>query len=274
MAYIVGDIAAQVLEKLALYRFLTAAQMQAAGVKTEQSHLYSVLRQLARTRPALVMRLDFGVLPSVGKLSAIHYLTPKGAATVAEYYRLDPSEVKHPKRVATFRQDYFHRLALVNLHITARTWSEEIGAELDFWDSYFDGAAGVRGFYPKTAVSVEKRRVVPDAVFQFTKDSTPRLCILEISMGQDTKRVLGQFTAHYDALKSKVYSEKYGVQTSPRVLWLFETEGGLQSVQKRLEMPADYAPAFFLKTLSDVQEKGFLNGWRGVQAVDGLRPLF
>jgi hypothetical protein len=86
----------QVMEHLHAYRFLTAPQLLRLGVA---SHINSLRRTLRRfeTGRKYVDWEEFGVLPRIGRLPRVYYLTERGARYLAEAWRVEPAEINYPR---------------------------------------------------------------------------------------------------------------------------------------------------------------------------------
>ena len=266
-----------ILEALATYRFLTADQMMRLGVTKAKRHLYVTLRTLKQRKPALLIELDFGVLPTKGRLSRIYTLTKDGAELVAEAHRSD-TVVAVSATVRAFPNDYFHRIRSIDFHIALLAWAARTGAHVDFFKSYYDPWQEVGGKRaPKTRIRLRRGHVDPDALFTFTpRDGDPRLCAFEMCRGRRTSYVEKKLDTYLQALDEEAIEKACNYAHGVRVLLVFDNQDttSLELVGKRvMEQPrfTEFMPAFFTKTIDEV-EHDFVNGWRHL---DGeVVPLF
>ena len=271
-----------VLEALSVYRYLTPAQMLAVGVTRDKSHLYDTLKRLSRQHGAPVGKMDFGVVPKLGRLAVVYYLKAKGAEIIAEALRVDSTDIPYAKAKVMYHNDYFHRRDCVDFQITARQWAQEIDADMAFYHSYYDHTGANRGGHagklsPKTRVWTGTQALVPDGVFKIIMpDNIQRLFVMELSRGMDTKRVVNQLQTHLFALEKKAFSTAFDYPHHHRIVWVFDTENALKVVQERAASLPDcekWLPAVFFKTIADI-EQGFFEGWRGMLPNSPIKPLF
>jgi hypothetical protein len=285
----VNETAVAVLEALVTYRFLTAAQLHRLGISRSQRHVYSTLRTLAPPRQARTAKdaparrrlppidyLEFGVLPGIGRLPALYFLTPHGAELLAEAQRQEkPAPV--PERVRLFRNDYFHRVNCVDFHIALRQDAARFGMRLDFFHVYFDHSAAPRGRpEPKTRVALRQGALIPDAIFALTpQDGRQRLYAFEMYNGRETGRVERQLATYLEALDQEAIERAYRYEHGARVLCVFDQERGLALAQERLVRRPEFKPFaeyFLWKTLREAMAD-VLTGWRQVGERWGV-PLF
>ena len=50
---------------------------------------------------------EFGVLPQIGRLPRVYYLTERGARYLAEAWRVEPEEINYPRGVNSFLATIF-----------------------------------------------------------------------------------------------------------------------------------------------------------------------
>jgi hypothetical protein len=256
-----------VLQVLAVYRYLTAEQMLRLAVTSSPAHLYATLRTLAVRKPALLVELDFGVLPTRGRLPRLYVLTRRGAELLMTH--TDAAlEVDAPKQVSLFNSDYFHRIACVDFHIAVRAWANAQEVTVNFFHTYYDPVPGTsRGgrLAPKTHVKLTQGALVPDAVFALTdRASTRRLYVFEMYNGRRTERVAGQLGTYLTALSEKALNKAYDYQHAVRVLLAFDSAENMRSVVERMAREPSFTRAqghFFFAPL-DVIHARFFDGWQ------------
>ena len=256
-----------VLHALGTFRFLTAAQMMRLGVSKSKRHLYTVLWEItAGRRPAAGM-LDFGVLPTVGRLSRVYFLTDLGAELLTDDGR-DPGNIHYPRRVRLFRNDYFHRINCVDFHIGLAQWARRSGARVLRYDTYFDygGGTGKRGPpTPKTRVRLKQGTITPDGVVLLSgEDRKTRLCAVEIhNTTGGTARLERQITAYTRALAESAVEKAYNYDHAVRVLFIMENPRDITAMQTRLKKRRDLGPwldRLFFKPLAEMRGD-FVPGW-------------
>ena len=133
----------QVMEQLHTYRFLTAPQLLRLGVASHVNSLRRTLRRFETARK-YVDWAEFGVLPQIGRLPRVYYLTERGARYLAEAWRVEPAEINYPRGVKLFSRDYFHRGATIDFHIELRRFAAQYGLTVEVFHSYFDTAGANR----------------------------------------------------------------------------------------------------------------------------------
>lgn len=273
--------AEKALIALALYRFLTAAQMQRVGVSSDISHVRDTLRPLARVRPALIGQIDHGAVPKLGRMAVVNYLTKAGAEALANMRRVDLQQIPFAKGKMSWASDYWHRIACIDFHINLREWAKNHGHHLKRYISYYDFQGANRGQSNKgalralTSISVGTDKAVPDGLFYLVSKGQERFYIFELSRGMDTKRVFHQLKTHCLALKRKLYQQEYKFEGTPRICWVFDTEKALQMLQQRAEkneLTMGLDRAIFFKTQEEV-ERDFFHGWRSCDSKQKLKPL-
>ncbi|MEJ1472354.1 MAG: replication-relaxation family protein [Candidatus Sedimenticola sp. (ex Thyasira tokunagai)] len=232
------------LFSLASYQYLTASQMERLGVgKNRKTIRDYTLRRLTRIRPALVGAQDFGMIPGVGRLEVVYFLTEHGAQIVAEQLRCDVSELVYPKHGIRYQDDYFHRIHHVNFHISLRQWVDQRpGAELEFFNSYYTKTKGkkIRSvnqvyFKPNPSLPMHYRKTIePDGIFRFTASGKSFLCAMEIHRKPDSKYITKQLDTHMTALDQSLLAEQYDHPADNLVLSVHESVSSFKSVQRRL----------------------------------------
>ncbi|MES9898575.1 MAG: hypothetical protein ABW148_06080 [Sedimenticola sp.] len=251
------------LTALAVYQYLTPSQMERLGVGTRRAYIRdNTLARLLRVRPALINAQDFGVIPRIGRLERIYYLTEHGAQIAADFMRCDISEIVFPRFGVRYRDDYFHRKHHVNFHIALRQWIEAgEGRELEFFDSYYTKTKRQRShsinqilFKPDLTLPAHYRKTIePDGIFRFSKSSKVFLCAVEIHRKADSKYITKQLDAHMTALDQSLLADKYDQPTDNLVLSVHESVSSFKSVQKRLLSLPEFERfiPFFHFTLTD-----------------------
>ena len=255
----------RVLEALAVYRFLTSAQMQRVGVAKQRSDIYRALKDLRKRKRASIVA--FPPPPPVphGKLAGFYALTQDGADVLNER-RPENERVEVHRKYNDFKSQYLHRLATVDLHIALRAWAGGQGAEVDFFETYFDPyVRGAKHFNPRTHIELSQEGFNSDAIFHFTtSDGAGRLCGVEIARGKRTAYVTKQVERYVSALDQEAIEKKYAYLHEARALFVFEEARGMALVGERvssLPLFERFMPAIYAATLIDLQND-FRHHWQ------------
>lgn len=254
-----------VMEALGRFRYMTTPQLVRAGASPSMRHVQRVLRRLIQRARPLAGGLEFGSIPTIGRLHRLHYLTERGA-TVLEDAGHDWDSIKFPHRVRLFPHDYWHRVACVDFHVSFALWASMSSTEIGEFNTYYDhGKIGADGrAHPRSRVAWAEGSLVPDAIFTFTpSDNIARLCAFEMHKGKDTARLAPKLKSYLTACRNQAMETPYGLEGSARVLLVFDDENTLQKIRGRIEredLLQDREKQFFGKTLADI-ETDFKCGW-------------
>lgn len=260
----------RVLECLGVYRFITVPQLQRLGIAKHKPSVYRILRRFQTFPRQLIEKKDFGFIAGVGNLDSVYYLTKRGAALLAEVQRVDLATIKYPKGVQVFQNDYFHRVATIDVHIACRQWAASTGAIVDVFDTYYDKTGSNRKrsgdkLRAQTRVDLSDGFFVPDAIILYTKDDgRRRLAAVEVHNGRDTGRFMKQMAKHIQALEEGAVSDKYGVQFGNEILWVFEHESTMYAAIRRMKERRDlmgFRDYISFNTIENVRT-GFARNWR------------
>lgn len=263
-----------VLAALATYRFLSVKQMIRGGVCANKQHLYKVLETLQSVRRTggkkerrarEIGHLDFGVVPGVGRLDSLYYLTETGAQLLQDA-QPDRTDIHVPVRVTRFRKEYFHRVGFVDIHMAMRQWTYTAGQEVRWFRSYFDYTRkrGPEGSVRHTAVRSGNLRLVPDGVFQLQdRAGKRRLFALEFARGKETWHVEDQIRQYCQALTDEVLETNFTPEENQlvRVLFVFDDARGMELVQERVcQLPelaqTELTRQIFFKSMADITHFG------------------
>lgn len=276
-----SDTQAAILENLARYRFLTVDQMQAIGINRGQSkaHLYRVIAKLCEA-PALVDKYTPKPIHGKGTFPSLHYLTRKGAETLAELAQCDVSAAKFPKGKVTLSRLLVHMTRCVWCEIHIRAWAEANGHTVDYYHNDFDtegdNRTGKQGKLRKLArIDLDSgERLIPDAVFHLTDpEGNRRLFLLEVHNEMRSKRIHEKLADYREAIAQGAVNQQFQYDHSPRVLTVFEeprhVSFAIQAMQKSGKFRG-WEAYFYLTTMESLQSD-FRLGW---SRIDGANPLF
>ncbi|WP_420417401.1 hypothetical protein [Pacificispira sp.] len=265
-----------ILRALGRFHYLNSKHLLRLGIANRPGPIQESLKVLRERSPSLVRALDFGVLPTVGRLPILYCLTERGAGLLIET-GVSEEHAQSVKSSHLFANDYAHRCMCVDLHITLALWCDTVGAELDCYRSYYSrGRSDGTTAKQATALTVSGEQFIPDAVFKFTMpDGLSRLCVFELHNGDDAKRLLRQVNAYCNPAVWRRIEDAYDYENAVRLLLIFEKPKTLQRFRQLAAKESTVAASarrIFAKTHSDIMSD-FLEGWEGV-ATDESRPLF
>lgn len=266
------------MEALGRIRFMTTPQLVRAGASPSMRHMQRTLRQLMQRARPLVGGLEFGSIPTLGRLPRIHYLTERGA-TILEDAGHNWDSIKWPRKVRLFPHDYFHRIDCVDFHIELELWAAQYGAHVGIYNAYYDtGKIGADGrANPASRVAWPENSFVPDSIFTFTtSDNVTRLCAFEMHKGKDFARLMPALKKYVTASRLQALETPYGVQGSARILIVCDNETTLHKIRFHVvqhNILQERAPQFFGKTLDEVKAD-FKSNWWPLGADSAPIPLF
>lgn len=280
---IISNKQTELLYLLSKYKFLSVSQFYMLGFCENSKTIYDHLAKAKRITRPFIDELKFGIIPKIGALESVYYLTKRGVS-VLEDLNIDPDTIRYPKGSVVYStQDYSHRKSTINFHILLEKWVEQNNFKINFIDFYFDKAGnnrrgktgGTLKALTRILIDTDEKTgkelyILPDAVFSINDGNTDRLYLFEMVNGKDTKRVLEQITRHQYAINKGTPTEKYEHKHANRVILLFEQEATKNAVIKRANELNDYSSYkahFLLKTCEELQQD-FFNNW---QNFDGQR---
>lgn len=223
-----------ILRQLATYRYLTTNHMLRLGISNSRRYLYKLLKNLTSSKKNPVGILDFGAIPTIGRLHNMYYLTEFGASLL-EDAGLEPETIKWPSKVRIFGHDYFHRINCIDFQINLNLWAKTNNAKINYFDTYYDyGKLGTDGrAHPRTRIAWETGQIIPDAVFSFTpEDGKERMCIFEMHNGVSAGRLIKQLKIYKKALSGRTAETIYNFAKNARLLLVFDEPKCLTRVQQ------------------------------------------
>lgn len=261
-----------IFDALATFRYLTPDHMMLLGVTKNKGYLYDTLSKLIWAnkkekklrKPAVLVELDYGVLPGKGRLSRLYALTRHGADLLEEAQG-EGRNLTIPKRIVATPSDYFHRCGSIDFHVALELWAHSENVQIDFYKAYYEPRGnGSSKFAPVTRLKMDRGYLDADAFFAFTtSDGVKRLCAFEMCRGRRTKYVEDKLIAYMQACEKAVIENAFNYDHGARVLCVFEDARALELMQKRLAIEPtfdEYREIFFAKTLANVMEE-FKEGW-------------
>lgn len=265
-----------ILEALSRCKFLSTGQlMDLAIMPGQRANLNREIKKLRDRENAPLETLTFASNPSRGKLESVHYLTKDGEKLLVDYFGYAPEQINRPIGNATFfYKDYNHRKNTIDLHVALLKEEKGGKGKLEFFDSYFDKTGNNRvgkNLQSKTKIQFsDEEHLIADGIALWNDPlGNQSLLALEMYNGKDTLRVINSLTQHLKALNAGTLAHKVQEQYPDfnkgyRVYSVFEHPSNLKAVWDRIQ-GLDYfteASHFFLfKSLQDIHERGFWNGW-------------
>lgn len=258
---IIPNSQAKTIMALGRYHYLTRQQLEGLGI-AGRSGLYAALRDLGAGKCPLVGKRDLGVIPRAGRLPHLYFLTPRGAKLLAKTLDCPLDSIRYPKKAVMFTHDFQHRVNSIDCNIALNKWAGYSGGNIEFVDTYFT--------HPKTVIIPPNDDcLIPDMVAMINtqpdriSDKHRYLIAFEIYNQTRTGRVVQQLQKHAAVIRSGALNDAYGfTQRSYRLVCVFDTEGNMKLVQKRLVGMNGYreiAKAIRFVTLADSRKEGRLS---------------
>jgi hypothetical protein len=216
--------------------------------------------------------MTFGLIPAKGRFEDIHFLTEKGAKELQANTELEPDQIRHPSRSATFfKNDYLHRVSTIDMMIAFNQWSDRQDYQIDFFETYFDKVGSQRGskngIQNKTRLDLpDGQNISPDGIIKYTTPNNSFLYCMEMYNGKDTKRVNEQVRKLIYATFEGIPSIKYKHNKANRNLIVFEHENYQRSAIERIKndpylVQFDGLDQFLLFSTISKVKKDFSGSW-------------
>ena len=270
----------QILEALAVYKFLTVSQMTElglAGEKQRTGYLNSVLVQLRERKRKATIGCHKHARMSGREY--VYFLTEWGVQDLV-LNGWNGDEIKRPVGVNPYVRDYNHRKHSIDLQIKLNEWVEAHDVELDFYDAYYDykGNARKASLQSKTTIIAGRnpiRKITPDAIFMVSREERAILYAFELDMGRDVKKVLRQIIGHKLALESGAVASHYDLELPHVVPFVFKHPTTMRSTMERLRLSkavtSDFYPYFLFATYEEAITSN-MTSWRDCTGTP--KPLF
>lgn len=260
------------LEVLGRYRYLTVAQLAAAGVAKSESHIRSdVLPRLCRRASEnLVECRKYPLSNAHGGFPSVYALTKYGAEILSEIERSDLSEILYPTGGIQFANDLRHRAAYIDWCIAFDAWiaedeSRQCLALRHYFDKTGSNRSGPARMRPETRIDFDAGAyIVPDGLAFFENGGKRVAVAVELHHHTDPKRVAEQLEKHMAAIRSGAVTRRLGHDKANRVLSI-STEASLavRIMERMLAVPGfreNFLPLFAFNVLDGVKAD-FGSGW-------------
>lgn len=238
----------RILERLALYTYLTSNQFVQLGICRQRNNLYPLLGGLKQGKKAYIKEFVYPPHPVHGRLASLYYLSYSGVKFLREHLGLEEHEIRYPRRKMEVCTDYFHRVSTIDFHIRFRQWAELRGYNIPVFDTYFNttyfNTCTSNSGKSETATKVmiaEDEYIIPDGIGYFEGKHGNLFC-LEIHNGKDAKRIVKQLHQYIRALESGGVSEKYHVNIGCQVVVLFQEPSCMEATMKYCSNDDRFAP--------------------------------
>ena len=249
-----SPLATRALEALGTYHYLSASQLQRAGVgASARTAREKALAPLVKRARPLASCQEFGWIAGHGRLESLYQLTPLGARTLAELWRCDECDIIYPKTPLKFQRDYQHRKGVVDLHIALRSWANQKDTrEVLRFDPYYfrPGKRPLTQLQFKADASLAKdyaKVIEPDAIVEYKDGDEIVLAAIELHWATDTRRIAKQLDRHITALSQNLIAERYKRSEPHIVFSVHKNPATRRSVQewfKTSEEGTAFAPFF------------------------------
>lgn len=253
----------KILTYLARYKFLTSSQLIRFGVSNRRSNLSVMLRLLKESKRAFIGEMQFGFVPSKGRLENFYYLKSKGKKAILDGGLLEENEVKIPKgRMVIFTQDYFHRKYTIDCHISCDIAAKKKGLDIPFFDRYFDKVGNNRNdsnLQAKTKVTLAGDYIIADGAFLLVNDKGSILYALELYNDTNVKRIIGQIRKHIEGIKNSSLCRNYNLEKGHRLLAVFTHPETKKAVMEKVDESS--FGKFLLFNNYEMVIEDFFQGW-------------
>ena len=249
-----------IMEALALFQYLTSAQLISILPPTSLSTVNRHLRALKNADTPMIRSLNFGFAPWKWSLAPVYCLTDRWAKLLARQQKYSLSSIQRPLgRSCFFATDYFHRMATIDFKISFLKYLAREKYSLNFFHCYFEREGSNNSHTgimskSKTALQESELQIIPDAIVGYTSPEWSHLVIFEQHMGTDSKRAITQIKWHCWFLSRWVVNAKYGSQKNSLICYVFEKKSCMESVIHRLKQVSwftSFQPYFRFKTMEE-----------------------
>jgi len=237
----------EIMELLAIYKFLTISQMVRLGVSEHKESIRRMLKRFNSTPKGLIAKKSFPVHYEKGRLEDIYSLTKKGAYFLADVKDLEFNKIEYATGKKLFFHDYAHRIATIDYHIQLREVLKEKNQTLDFIEFYFqkEGNNSTKNskerLRAKTRIDfVDGGHITPDIIYKYSDQEEDYLFCVEILMDQDTNRALEQIDNHIVAITQGAVSDKYDFKRDNRVIYVFAENSTKDAIEKKFLNDSKY----------------------------------
>jgi hypothetical protein len=262
-----------VLEALARYRYLSVAQMVAAGVARNESHIRAdVLPRLCqRVSGNLVEAHDFPQFSAKGRLPKIYTLTQRGAEIVADIRQCEAGNILWPIGGVQYANDFPHRAAYLDACIAFDRWiaaddARHCRALCHYFDKTGANRSGVNRMRSVNRIDLpDGSHIIPDGLAFFDNGERLRAVAIELHRATSTGDVVAKLADYFIALETDAVSRYFGHDKAARVLSIATEPALILRVMNRLVALPGFvgSRAFELMAFNslDTVKADFGQGW-------------
>ena len=227
-----------ILRHIYRYHFLTNRQLFTLGLGNQQV-IRRATRQLATTprKSPYLIRKSFPPHARLGRMAHVFSLGDRG-----KRYLEKQSQVPMAKPILSTltTNDYFHRLAVVDVRIALEQISE---ISIPWFVSYFEFERTEQGLQPRLRLDfTDGSFVIPDGVFAIRGKERNSVFLLEYVRGYRQQRTIDQITRHTRLIVEDVIRQNWNLPDPPKVLFIFEHTAHAQAIWKRMRTSGWFAP--------------------------------
>lgn len=259
----------QTLELAGRIQYFTLDHLYQAGIYTTPSK--STARGHLRDLKAYgwITESHYGVTRGVGRLPALHGLTPKAVRYLVDYegHQAEALKASKSRKNQEYETkapaDYFHRVGLLDSVLAVLLMLDARGLREDVLELYFRRF----GMHEPRRTTIELEdgaRLEPDAILSFQANKKPRLYLVEFyEDSANVERVKRSVLRHAEALASGAPSIALGLSVGHRALLVFRHEHTARAVMKFIRETNDLAGVaerFLVKTHASIV-KGAFDHW-------------
>lgn len=261
-----NDKKLKILSALSHYQYNSYSQMKRLGIEVHTSNLSTLMKDLTHARKPLVK-----AIPHRPNFEKLFYLTNHGAEVLTELTEVKKEEIKFPKhKVNTSSPEQKHRSQTINFQIELDLASKEKEIVVLFCDRYFDVTGNTRekNMKSKTALIYEgKKALKADMIFMIQlPNGEKELFTHEHENGSDSQKSVDKMIQTGQALLKGEAHDKYEFNKAYRTLWVFENEGTIGAVLKKIKgniFFENMKEQFLLKAEKEIKDD-FFGGWRNL----------
>lgn len=250
----------QTLELAGRIQYFTLDHLYQAGIYTTPSK--STARMHLRDLKAYgwITESHYGVSKGLGRLPALHGLTPKAVRYLVDYegHQVDALKVSKSRKNQEYETrapaDYFHRVGLLDSVLAMLLMLDQMGTKEERLELYFRrfGMHEAR----RTAIELEGGRLEPDAILSFTANKKARLYLVEFyEDSANVERVKRAILRHAEAIATGAPSTALGLKVGHRVLLIFRHEHTARAIMEYIKKTpelAEVSDRFLFKTHESV----------------------
>ena len=260
------------LELAGKIQYFTIDHLWQAGIYTTATNSRARIHLRDLKAYGYLTESHYGVSRGLGRLPALHGLTPKAVRYLVDEEGHDTDSIKVSKSNKNQEyetkapSDYFHRVGLLDSVLSCLLTLEKHGIKEDFLELYFRrfGMHQPR----RTAIELQGGRLEPDAIISFTGAEKKRLYLIEFyEDSANNERIKRALARHEEALVSGAPSKALGVNVGHRVLLVFRHEHTARAIMRHVgEAPEleDVRDRFLFKTHESILQDA-LDNWGDFQ---------